>query len=142
MIRLVRFAHLASAEVGVLLADSVEVRIWSLELPWLDNRRDISCIPAGMYKLRRWSSVRHRVALEVVGEEPKRSDVLIHPLNKPSESRGCIGLGLEVGGSFCAPQIFRSLAAVQMMFDTIGSKTVDFEISNGGLAELGIDFLA
>lgn len=94
-----RFAELKGCTVGLFSSPRLIRDLYSLELPWLGNAKDISRIPAGRYKVRRWASQKHPVALEVVGEEPFRSDVLIHPANWPQELRGCIalGFGLELG---------------------------------------------
>lgn len=65
----------------------------TLELPWRDNQRNISCIPPGTYK------VRHRSANEsgsfkyshfMVMDVPNRDYILIHAGNYYSQLHGCI----------------------------------------------------
>jgi hypothetical protein len=67
----------------------------TLELPWRNNRRGVSCIPAGVYRLA-WvespSFKRHTLRLEDV---PDRDGILIHPANEIKELRGCIAFGLR-----------------------------------------------
>lgn len=133
MFTLTRFAHLPTAEIGRLTGDGIEGVIWTLELPWRDNRREVSCIPVGKYKLRRWASARHPVSLEILGEEPERSAVLIHPANRTKEIRGCIALGRELGGMPESPVLGRSKAAVQILFDLVAGGTFELEIVNGSL---------
>ena len=62
----------------------------TIELPWRDNRKRISCIPEGTYQLRRRFSAKfkwHYVLLNV----PDRSYILIHPANNAQkELQGCI----------------------------------------------------
>lgn len=62
----------------------------TIELPWRDNRKQISCIPEGTYQLRRRFSAKfkwHYVLLNV----PDRSYILIHPANNAQkELQGCI----------------------------------------------------
>ncbi|AMC11902.1 hypothetical protein Lupro_11780 [Lutibacter profundi] len=61
-----------------------------IELPWLENRKIISCIPEGTYKLRpRFSEkFKHHLQLENV---PGRNLILIHPANDAlKELEGCI----------------------------------------------------
>ena len=68
----------------------------TLELPWLDNQRSISCIPEGQYKVRlrypRESGTRDYLHL-LVQDVPDRSYILVHIGNKSSDTRGCILVG-------------------------------------------------
>src|SRR5262245_33727467 len=62
----------------------------TIELPWLQNQRNISCITEGRYELvSRFSSKhQHHLALKNV---PDRSGILIHPANDAlKELLGCI----------------------------------------------------
>lgn len=69
------------------------VGIWichTIELPWLQNRRNVSCIPEGRYALRKRVTPKHGLHLLVV-DVPGRSGILIHPANyAKTELRGCI----------------------------------------------------
>jgi hypothetical protein len=62
----------------------------TIELPWLQNRRRVSCIPEGRYEVRARFTARrgqHLVVLPV----PGRSGILIHPANHAmTELLGCI----------------------------------------------------
>lgn len=63
----------------------------------LQNRRGVSCIPAGLYLLRRTMFYRHGYeAFEVTGV-PGRSRILIHVANTENDVEGCIGVGLRRG---------------------------------------------
>jgi hypothetical protein len=68
----------------------------TLELPWRDNEKSVSCIPNGEYKCRvrlaRESATRDYVHL-LVQDVPNRSYILFHRGNYPSDSRGCILTG-------------------------------------------------
>jgi hypothetical protein len=63
----------------------------TIERPWKDNARQVSCIPEGRYELGRRYTERwgwHCRVLEV----PGRDGILIHAFNFAlTESRGCIG---------------------------------------------------
>lgn len=62
----------------------------SIELPWLDNHRRVSCIPEGRYELRRRFTEKHRHHL-VVMDVSGRDAILIHPANDAKkELLGCI----------------------------------------------------
>ena len=69
----------------------------TLENPYIDNQRSISCIPAGQYKVRlrtaRESATKDNLHL-LVQEVPDRSLVLFHVGNKSSDTRGCILVGI------------------------------------------------
>ena len=68
----------------------------TLELPWKDNQRRISCIPEGEYKVRirvaRESASRDYVHL-LVQEVPNRDYILFHRGNSAKDTRGCIVVG-------------------------------------------------
>jgi len=64
----------------------------SLELPWRQNKNDISCIPANAYVCERFTHKDLGLAYRVIGV-PGRSGVLIHIGNLVKEIRGCILLG-------------------------------------------------
>jgi len=62
----------------------------SIELPWIGNKRSVSCIPEGRYELRKRYTKRHQHHL-MVANVPDRSCVLIHPANNAhKELLGCI----------------------------------------------------
>ena len=69
----------------------------TLENPWLDNQRNISCIPEGEYRVRlrlpRESATREYLHL-LVQDVPNRNYVLFHRGNFPKDTRGCILVGL------------------------------------------------
>ena len=72
----------------------------TLENPWQDNQRNISCIPEGVYPVRlrlpRESATRDYLHL-LVQEVPNRDFILVHRGNFPSQTQGCllVGLGTE-----------------------------------------------
>lgn len=64
----------------------------TLELPWKDNIRSISCIPAGTYLCKRYSSKKYKNTFEIKNV-PGRTYILIHIGNFKSNSKGCILVG-------------------------------------------------
>lgn len=70
----------------------------TIELPWKDNQRNVSCIPEGRYKIaprhtekRGWHYVLEKV--------PNRSFILFHPANNAlKELRGCIAPVTKISG--------------------------------------------
>jgi hypothetical protein len=69
----------------------------TLENPWLDNQRNISCIPEGEYPVRlrlaRESATREYLHL-LVQDVPNRDYILFHRGNFPKDTSGCILVGL------------------------------------------------
>lgn len=74
---------------GELIFDGARV-CYTIELPWLDNQRNRSCIPEGRYVLiKRWSK-KHGWHIEVSGVK-NRDLILFHPANDAKkELQGCI----------------------------------------------------
>tara|TARA_R110002051_G_scaffold40796_1_gene84682 strand:+ start:277 stop:654 length:378 start_codon:yes stop_codon:yes gene_type:complete len=68
----------------------------TLELPWKDNQRSISCIPEGQYKVRirlpRESATRDYIHL-LVKDVKDRDYILFHIGNTAKDTRGCILVG-------------------------------------------------
>lgn len=77
---------------------------YTLELPWRDNRRSISCIPPGEYNVRTRRSPRFGFTYHIT-EVPGRSYILIHSGNWAgdvskgfkSHVNGCLLLGKKRG---------------------------------------------
>ena len=69
----------------------------TLELPYIDNQRSISCIPAGQYEVRmrypRESATRDYIHL-LVKDVPERDYILFHIGNSAKDTRGCILVGI------------------------------------------------
>jgi hypothetical protein len=62
----------------------------TIELPWLNNQPQCSCIPEGKYQLQKRWSYKHKWHLLVKGV-PERSLILLHPANNAmQELKGCI----------------------------------------------------
>lgn len=62
----------------------------TIEPPWRNNQRQISCIPEGRYQLTLRASLRFGWHL-LVNNVPGRSLILIHAFNNAlKESKGCI----------------------------------------------------
>jgi hypothetical protein len=70
----------------------------TLENPYINNERNISCIPHGQYDVRirvaRESATRDYVHL-LVQEVPNRSYILFHIGNTAKDTKGCILVGLD-----------------------------------------------
>jgi hypothetical protein len=67
----------------------------TLELPWKDNERNVSCIPKGEYKVKKRYSPKFGNHFHIT-DVPGRSYILIHKGNYFTEIRGCILVGRGV----------------------------------------------
>jgi hypothetical protein len=63
----------------------------SIERPWLENQRGISCIPTGKYKCVRDNYGRHQYWR--VENVEGRDNIEIHSANRPDQLNGCIAFG-------------------------------------------------
>lgn len=79
-----------SNTIGVMRYNGFEC--FTLELPWLENAQNISCIPAGTYQCEKHQSPNHGYCVSiknVVG----RTQVLIHKGNFNRNTKGCVLVG-------------------------------------------------
>jgi hypothetical protein len=70
----------------------------TLENPYINNERNISCIPEGEYKVRlrlaRESATRDYLHL-LVEDVPNRDWILFHRGNSAADTRGCVLVGFS-----------------------------------------------
>ena len=78
-----------------------EFMCYTIERPWKDNERRVSCIPKGTYPLftkeygRFWD--KYKLPIPILGNTDPRSEILIHPANYAKDLAGCIALGDSKG---------------------------------------------
>lgn len=65
----------------------------SLEPPWLENRRGVSCIPPGVYELALTLSTRFGREMPRVIGVPGRTGILFHGGDTVEDTEGCVLLG-------------------------------------------------
>lgn len=70
---------------------------YTVELPWRDNQRMVSCIPLGAYVCKPEMYNRGGYMAYELQEVPNRSEILIHVANAPNDLAGCIGVGKSFG---------------------------------------------
>lgn len=70
----------------------------TIELPWKNNERRVSCIPEGKYFIRKRYSQKFKWHLEIV-DVKNRSLILFHPANNAlKELNGCIAPVTKLSG--------------------------------------------
>ena len=94
---LIRLADDGTQTLGLLqcysgLLKSFECK--TMELPWKDNKKQISCIPTGEYKVIKHNSPNFGKVYKVL-DVSGRSDILFHKGNFNKDSKGCILVGKE-----------------------------------------------
>ena len=97
------------------------------ENPWLQNRRNVSCIPAGVYQCvpHNGSKYKNVWRLENV---PGRSAILIHAGNTIKDTQGCILPGLALGNLHGLPAVLNSGAAIDMLHSIV-AETFTLEVT-------------
>ena len=91
--------------IGKLHVDSKFI-CYTLERPWLDNEPNVSCVPAGNYRMKPHTSPSKGKtyylrsldddSVKLFGPA-KRTHILLHPGNTIEDSAGCILVGDSYG---------------------------------------------
>ena len=104
----------------------------TLERPYFNNLKNISCIPEGNYKVRlrlaRESASRDYLHL-LVQDVPDRDWILFHRGNYPYQSQGCILVGLGSQQDF----VSNSVLAMDLLIKEIlhlGGENINLIIKN------------
>ena len=84
----------------------------TIERPWRDNEKYVSCIPAGTYELDSHSGSKYPDTF-VLLDVPDRTAILIHCGNRASHSQGCIIVGMTHGKWGEEDVVISSKAAMQ-----------------------------
>ena len=104
----------------------------TIELPWRENEKRVSCIPEGKYFIEKRYSKKFKWHLEVM-EVKYRSLILFHPANNAQqELNGCIapvtklsgpGLGLQSRQAFAKLKnlVYRALDSTETVLLIIKS---------------------
>lgn len=119
---LVRTESLAdTAELGEIKTELGEHVCMTLEHPWRDNTRLVSCIPEGNYRWRKFSSDRHGMCFQI-RNVPGRDSIQIHVGNSLSDTQGCILVGLARSGGDVRPALINSHRAMEKLYRLCASE--------------------
>jgi hypothetical protein len=86
-----RLKHNQYGMFGVMFVDN-RPYCMTLERPWLDNQRNISCIPSGIYKVVPHNGAKYKGVWRLENV-PNRAGILIHAGNTMKDTDGCILVG-------------------------------------------------
>jgi hypothetical protein len=81
----------------LIIYDNINVPVYScktMELGWNDNKRRVSCIPEGLYKVKKRTSNKYGVHFHLQNV-PGRDLILIHPANFSRQLLGCVAVGKD-----------------------------------------------
>jgi Family of unknown function (DUF5675) len=90
-----RTSHEVKQTLGQLAVTEAGATVYScktLELPWLNNKSRVSCIPVGTYKVVKRDSPKYGAHFHVQNV-PGRDMILIHQGNYHTDILGCILVG-------------------------------------------------
>lgn len=112
--------------------------LYTLELPWKDNKVRESCIPAKSYSCKIVKSARFGYVYGVCNV-PNRSAILIHKGNYggditkgyKSDIQGCILLGLDKGKLSGQPVVTNSKIAFDIFMAELNQQPFELSIVNG-----------
>lgn len=91
---------------------------YTLELPWKNNRNQISCIPTGVYRCVPYSGTQFKDVYHVE-DVPNRDAILIHAGNTVDDIKGCILLGLSAGKIKDKEAVLESRNALRSFHDLV-----------------------
>ena len=125
---LVRTKYKDTHTRGILILQG-EV-FYTLELPWRDNERAVSCIPVGTYEsvyLPVSASGKYRATYHLQ-QVDGRSGILIHNGNIVEHTDGCILLGLAKGYLGGEPAVLQSRKAMLKLNQIMNKQNFILEI--------------
>jgi hypothetical protein len=96
-VKIVRTSASEVETLGNLEVYNAERLVFScktLELPWKNNERNVSCIPLGTYEVAKRFNETHKQHFHIQ-DVPNRNWILIHSGNYYSDIRGCVLVGLK-----------------------------------------------
>lgn len=135
LISLKRYSTSDDGTRGIMIAP--QFTCCTMELPWRDNKPDVSCIPNGLFFCSPHVSPTFGECY-AVNDVQGRSEILIHPLNfagdvakgKRSESEGCIGVGLYHDVLRGQLAVLKSRVAFDRLMQYIGKNEFMLSIEN------------
>lgn len=125
--RLIRYYSGLKATLGILKLDVAHSPIYTLELPWQQNKPEISCIPEGVYKVEPYSSEKYPNVYQIC-DVPGRSAILIHIGNYPTDTHGCVLVGKGVDPT--TPMVSSSKQAMELLVNELAEKEFTLTIES------------
>ncbi len=101
----------------------------TLELPWKDNEKRVSCIPKGVYEVKKRYTEESKYKYEHLHilDVENRELILMHVGNYPKNSKGCILLGNTRALNFVGES---RKAFYKLMYDLGSFEKIELIIKN------------
>jgi len=96
MFKLKRVSDTMDGVFGVFLDENDFPLCVTLEESWLNNQRNISCIPEGVYRVVQHNGTKYKEVWRLENV-PNRTAILIHAGNTEYDTEGCILVGQKFG---------------------------------------------
>lgn len=97
-LEIVKFKETSNSIISQLFVDDL-FECYILELPYRDNKKNISCIPEGFYHwvTRHTKDSKYPYKHIHIKDVPDRSFILVHIGNYPKDTKGCLCTGMSYG---------------------------------------------
>lgn len=94
--------------------------VYTLELPWKNNQRRVSCIPEGEYLVKKHHSPKFKKSFWIQ-DVPARSEILIHAGNYYTQILGCVlpGLGFTDINGDGEKDVTQSRKAIDLLWSVL-----------------------
>ena len=125
---LIRDSFTEKSVIGKLYLNS-EFYGHTLELAWKDNQKRVSCIPKGVYEVKKRHTQKSKYKYEHLHilDVPNRGYILMHIGNYPKNSKGCILLGNTRALNFVGES---RKAFYNLMYDLGSFEEIELVIKN------------
>lgn len=128
MLNVTRTHTSPSGTFGVLSDDDGTQYCVTVELPWLNNEHDKSCIPEGTYPVTHYASPTKGTVF-LLHNVPDRDMIEIHAGNTIHDVLGCIAVGDSLGTVSGLPAVMNSRHTLTKLLLTLPD-SFDLTIKN------------
>ena len=105
-----------------------DLNLYTLELPWLSNAKDKSCVPSGIYDWFKRTSPKNGAVIELKNV-PNRNYIQMHVGNYTRQTAGCIlagtGIAYENGQTPCVTNSRDAMNALLMSLPDYGKIVIE-----------------
>lgn len=115
------------ADSTVGFASYKDFHFFTLELPYIGNKQNISAVHPGLYKAKKYNSPKFGLVI-LLENVPERSWIEIHPGNYTSQIEGCIlpGDGIKYLNEDSIPDVTNSRNTMNKLLAMLPE---EFEVS-------------
>jgi hypothetical protein len=117
-----------------------KMRMFTLERPWKNNERNVSCIPSGVYDLEKRYSEIYQKDMFFLKDVEGRDGIMIHSGNTIDDTGGCILIGLDYTIDNGMIMIHESTKALKTLFDVAAMEKINLERAMTVLDLEGFEF--